>query len=211
MWRTGGKGSGPRGQQAQRPVVAVTCLRTTQNSCGRRRGAEARSHGAFGPSEETSVYEAQWEGPERPLAGRDGTASGKRAALRPRARAPEPPAWLRPGLHLGPMSSPLRVPGSPLRAAAAAALPPRDEMPRDSARTTRNAPCLYVGRGRARSPSREEGMEQAPGKGAGKRVRDHCRIPVDEGGARGPERPRWGQRAAHGPRTRSGRSRSRSC
>lgn len=69
MWRTGGKGSGPRGQQAQRPVVAVTCLRTTRNPCGRRQGAEARSRGAFRPSEETGVYEAQWKARSAPWRG----------------------------------------------------------------------------------------------------------------------------------------------
>lgn len=38
---------------------------------------------------------------------------GSRAALRSRARAPSLAAWLRPGLHLGPTSSPFRASASP--------------------------------------------------------------------------------------------------
>lgn len=81
--------------------MAVTCLRTTQSSCGRRWGAEARSRGAFGPREETGVYEVQREGLWRPQEGRDGMASGKQGGAAVKGTRSEPrrlaASWPPPG------------------------------------------------------------------------------------------------------------------
>lgn len=119
-----GKGFRATGRQVRRPVGAVTGLRSTRSSCGRRRARRPGRVAPPGPARTLAPLRRSGEAWSAPRRGVRERRPGSSAAPWPRAHAPGLTAWLRPGLRRGPMRSPLRASVLPSGKSGCGSAPP---------------------------------------------------------------------------------------